>query len=446
MKNLKLFLFLPSLLGITMLAYGQKYTGLTATSSSGNASVAVDGDMGTRWESDWSDPQWLVVDLGEIKNVGAIKIYWEAANAKDYTISFSTDGVNYSGDLTYTGMAEGSRTDNITEINVDCQYIKMNGTARNLVYGYSIWEFEVYPQVAPVLTSIVVLPEKPSIVLGNTQQFTAEGRDQLNNPYTLSGTTTWNVDGSGTSITSDGLFSSTQKGLFTVTATNSSISGSTTIEVLPTNPNLSPSATATASSGDGTLAIDNNGGSRWESEQGVDPQWILVDLGAKMSITDIIIDWETANAKNYIIEYSNDNLNWNTYQSPTDMPEGPRTDRFYNANFQARYVRITGTERNTVYGYSIWELKIYGTDTVATVLSNANNDKISIYPNPATDKLFVSGSLNVDISIYTLEGKFVKQKENTKQINVSDISSGVYIVKVKNKLNGIDKSIKVKVK
>ena len=139
---MKHFYLTMAFIAISVLTFGQKYTGLTATSSTGDAAMAVDNNPGTRWESAFEDPQWLVVDLGETKNVGVIKIIWEGANAKDYTISFSTNGLDFSGVMTFTDKPAGGRTDVIDGLNVNCRYIKMNGTARNLTYGYSIWSLK----------------------------------------------------------------------------------------------------------------------------------------------------------------------------------------------------------------------------------------------------------------------------------------------------------------
>mgnify|MGYP003601991277 FL=1 len=163
-------------LAITIVTYGQKFTGLTATASSGTATAAVDGNQGTRWESEHGvDPQWIIADLGELKTVGALKIYWEGANAKDYSISFSANGTDFTGELFYTGKAAGARTDVVDNLNVNCRYIKINGTARNLTYGYSIWEFEIYPPVVPVLTSLTLTPATSSVVLGNSLHFSVCG-------------------------------------------------------------------------------------------------------------------------------------------------------------------------------------------------------------------------------------------------------------------------------
>ena len=54
------------------------------------------------------------------------------------------------------------------------------------------------------------------------------------------------------------------------------------------------------------LAYDGNIGTRWESTQGVDPQWIMFDMGSAKSIVTIVIDWEVCKRQKLHIEGSND--------------------------------------------------------------------------------------------------------------------------------------------
>ncbi|MBN2764954.1 MAG: discoidin domain-containing protein [Paludibacteraceae bacterium] len=428
---MKHFYFTMAFLAISVLTFGQKYSGLTATASSGNAALAVDNNPGTRWESAFEDPQWLVVDLGEIKAVGVVKILWEGANAKDYTVSFSTNGVDFSGEITFTDKPGGSRTDVIDGLNVNCRYIKMNGTARNLTYGYSIWEFEVYPQVTPVLTSLTVTPASSSIKIGETQQLAVGGLDQLGNPFTLTTVTQWSVDGSGASVDANGLFSSTQKGLFTVTATNTELTQTAKVEVLPAANNLSigEGVTATASAGNAIEAIDNNPGTRWESAS-EDPQWIMIDFASPKNVTDIVISWEAANAKDYIIESSNNGTDWTTRVTKEAMPEGMRTDYIFDLSFEARYVRLTGTARNLNYGYSIWEFKVFGTNTVSTLSPfPAAEKQIMAYPNPVTDRLYFHNKVQ-QLHIFNTQGQKVASFKEVSELDVTSFAKGFYFVRL----------------
>lgn len=444
------FYLLLAFTAISSFSFGQKYTGLTALASDASTpTVIFDGDYGSRWQDASNlDNASLVVNLGEVKNISSIKIYWEGANAKDYNISFSSNNIDFTGELVYTNLAAGARTDLISGLNVDCQYIKFQGVTRQLPYGYSIYEFEVFPAVAPVLTSLIVTPSTSSIILGETKQFSVSGLDQIVNPFALVNATAWTVDGTGASVDANGLFSSTQKGFYTVTATNNSIVKTATVDVLPTNANLSiatgVSATATASSGTAVAAFDNNGSTRWESAF-TDPQWIMVDLGGKKNITDILISWEGANAKDYIIEGSINGADWTTVITKTDMPAGARTDRMYDLNFNAQYIRLTGTARNMNYGYSIWEFKIFGTiSTTTSFLPASPKNEVTVYPNPATDRISISGEVS-EVSLYSLQGQLVRTIRNQNSLDVSTFAKGLYLVKVKNKL-GINSTSKLEIR
>ncbi|MEY9887049.1 hypothetical protein ABIA35_006675 [Catenulispora sp. MAP12-49] len=128
-----------------------------------------------------------------------------------------------------------------------------------------------------------------------------------------------------------------------------------------TGTNLALNKTATASSveNSGTpasAAVDGNSGTRWSS-QFSDPQWLQVDLGSTQSICEVTLNWETASGKAYQIQTSNDAANWTTIYSTTSGPGGNET---LNVSGSGRYIRMYGTARNTGYGYSLWELGVYG--------------------------------------------------------------------------------------
>ena len=133
-------------------------------------------------------------------------------------------------------------------------------------------------------------------------------------------------------------------------------------------------STATASSAlqAAKLAIDGNTGTRWESTQGVDPQWIVFDLGIAQSASVMVIDWEAANAKNYTIEGSNDATfaTKTTLITRTGMPAGQhRIDSLTGMTGTYRYYRMYGTARNLTYGYSIWETRFYSGNAVPVTYS-----------------------------------------------------------------------------
>lgn len=123
------------------------------------------------------------------------------------------------------------------------------------------------------------------------------------------------------------------------------------------------SASATASSfgaaGGPGLAVDGNMATRWESAHGVDPSWIVLDLGASYALSEVIIHWEAANAASYEIQGSADNSNWTVLSSQSGGTFGDRTDSLSVSGIY-RYVRMYGLTRSSPYGYSIWEMEVYG--------------------------------------------------------------------------------------
>ena len=136
---------------------------------------------------------------------------------------------------------------------------------------------------------------------------------------------------------------------------------------------LSQNQPATASSEENasfpaSAAVDGNLGTRWSSAFS-DPQWLEVDLGTDSTISQVVLDWETAYATAFEIQTSNDNATWTTIYSTTTGTGGDQT---LNVTGTGRYVRMYGTTRATQYGYSLWEFQVYGTSSAETTCSTTD--------------------------------------------------------------------------
>jgi len=78
----------------------------------------------------------------------------------------------------------------------------------------------------PVLTMIHVSPSHASFNVGDTQQFTAKGKDQYGNPFTISGPVVWTAPTDSTSsVSAGGLVTGLVAGMSSVTATVGDLSG-----------------------------------------------------------------------------------------------------------------------------------------------------------------------------------------------------------------------------
>ncbi|HEY6547962.1 MAG TPA: discoidin domain-containing protein, partial [Vicinamibacteria bacterium] len=103
-------------------------------------------------------------------------------------------------------------------------------------------------------------------------------------------------------------------------------------------------------------AVDGDPATRWSSEFG-DPQWITVDLGSVREISRVKLSWEKAFGRAYRIEVSTDGDTFVPVREVTDA-DGDVDE--YDVQTSGRYLRVTGTERATQYGYSLWELEVFG--------------------------------------------------------------------------------------
>ncbi|MEU9151243.1 discoidin domain-containing protein [Streptomyces sp. NPDC048417] len=127
---------------------------------------------------------------------------------------------------------------------------------------------------------------------------------------------------------------------------------------------LSQGKTATASSEEnaGTAAanaVDGNTGTRWSSAF-TDDQWLQVDLGATATVSQVVLNWETAYGKDYKVQISANGSSWTDLTSVTGGDGGTDT---LSVSGQGRYVRMQGVHRATQYGYSLWEFQVFGTTT-----------------------------------------------------------------------------------
>ncbi|MFJ2344701.1 discoidin domain-containing protein [Streptomyces antimycoticus] len=102
---------------------------------------AVDGKADTRWAADWSDPQWLQVDLGTSTPLTHVQLVWEAAYAKAYTLQTSDDGQSWR---TIREVTDGNGGVDDFDVSGTGRYVRVHGTARGTGYGYSLYEFGVY--------------------------------------------------------------------------------------------------------------------------------------------------------------------------------------------------------------------------------------------------------------------------------------------------------------
>ncbi|MFL6125303.1 discoidin domain-containing protein [Actinophytocola sp.] len=147
-----------------------RYKPVAASSwEGGNApAAALDGRTTTRWSSEFSDPQWLRVDLGATATITGVNLNWESAYATGYRIEVSGDANTWTTVYSTTTGHGGVES---LAVSGTGRYVRFYGTARATGYGYSLWEFDVLGTVDTSSTTPPMLsrPTRPPATTGQFQ-------------------------------------------------------------------------------------------------------------------------------------------------------------------------------------------------------------------------------------------------------------------------------------
>jgi len=158
----------------------------------------------------------------------------------------------------------------------------------------------------------------------------------------------------------------------------------------------------------------------------------------------------------YLAAASVDDTNMNTAHSfemnITCMPAGGASYRIYKTNASgtditccvgdlnlgenSKTVAAVAWDRNLRFQFSSGDigyssLSVNGSDLLS--LEDLSSTVINIHPNPATGTIFVDGVQNIkSIKVYSILGSLEKEVFNTNQVDISELSSGIHLIKVNN--------------
>ena len=114
------------------------------------------------------------------------------------------------------------------------------------------------------------------------------------------------------------------------------------------------------------FAFDGDPGTRWSSEWETgladadpDSEWVYVDLGSTFDVGRVVLRWEAAFASAYALDVSFDARHWQTVYTQR-QGRGGLEEVAFETPPAARFVRMRGLGRATRYGYSLWEMEVYG--------------------------------------------------------------------------------------
>lgn len=230
--------------------------------------------------------------------------------------------------------------------------------------------------------------------------------------------------------------------------------------------NKSVTVSSQETGNEGPKAVDGNTVNRWSARSW--PEWIKVDLGGVFAISKTeIVPFENR-AYQYKIEISTDGTTFSPLVDRTTNTTGGAllTDNFTIVN--ARFVKLTviGASGYTGGWVSINEFRVFGRSTSTSGISavpffesalftkEALVASTLLYPNPATNKVTLSHycavSENVKISIIDMAGTVRFSKvytvlagKNDFDLNIENLSSGIYFIKLSAKNGGVEKKLVV---
>ncbi len=340
--------------GATNLALNKPVT-FSSQQAGNEASHAVDGDTATRWAaSPW--PQWIQVDLGTTYNISKTEIMPYASRAYQYRVEVSLDGTSYATVVDQTANTTSAATLTDTFATAAARYVRLTVTGASGYTGgwASVYEFRVFSSAGTPPATNTPTPTatwtNTSPVLTNTPTPTATWTNTSPPPTnTPTLTATWT-----NTLTNTPTPSATWTNTPTITATSTSGTGCSSTNMAINRPATASSVTGTNTA---ALAADGFSGTRWESAQGVDPQWIQLDFGSTATFCSVVLHWEVAAAKSFQIQTSPDAATWTPIYSTTTGTGG---DQILTVSGSGRYLRMYGTLRTTTYGYSLWEFEAYG--------------------------------------------------------------------------------------
>ena len=124
-------------------ALGAKVTVTSTETPDFPGELAVDGNMETRWASEYTDDEAITIDLGSPKAVNYVELHWETAMAQDYEIYGSLNENNLEA-ITLATVTGNADKDNVVEFDTTAvRYLTIHSSKRATEWGNSLYEIVV---------------------------------------------------------------------------------------------------------------------------------------------------------------------------------------------------------------------------------------------------------------------------------------------------------------
>ncbi|MBB6459695.1 polysaccharide lyase family 7 protein [Flammeovirga kamogawensis] len=119
---------------------------VSASANDGNVPAnTIDGSLSTRWSAN-GNGQWILYDLGSVKNISSVKIAWFKGNLRSSTFEVLTGDATTDLSVVHSGVSSGSslELEEVSLSNVSGRYLKIIGYGNSSNTWNSITETEIY--------------------------------------------------------------------------------------------------------------------------------------------------------------------------------------------------------------------------------------------------------------------------------------------------------------
>lgn len=189
----------------------------------------------------------------------------------------------------------------------------------------------------------------------------------------------------------------------------------------------------------GSSAVDSDiisDDSRWVSKSGVFPATLEIDLKDFYLVDELVMycGYQGYNSPitNFQFQYW-DGTKWVDVISETTNTLGVYKKTFTEVKTNKLRLNVNATDGNIV---RLYEIEVYGKEfnALGTTENSFFKNKFTLYPNPTTNLLHISGNDEVEyLDIFDLNGRKLITTKGVNTIDVSQLSAGVYFINVNNK-------------
>lgn len=144
----------------------------------------------------------------------------------------------------------------------------------------------------------------------------------------------------------------------------------------------------------------------------------------------VFLDWDDNNEGN-LAGYNvyRTNLSGLAYKKQNDNPITDSEFRDINVSNGVYYYYVL-TAMDTLGFESEYTKEVLASPSPATSVTETPESTISIYPNPATGRIYLDTQQDADVFVYNFYGKQLIHKENVKELDIENLPKGYYIVKL----------------